>query len=454
MTEALDRLPPHDLSAERALLASCWLDRDVLREVRHEVRESDFFSLDHAALWRVTAALCDAGQPIDAVVVRSELVRRGELEAVGGTAMLAEILSSVPSAANGPVYAKIVRELAAWRSLIRVGDRLLAVAYRPDLRKSQSPGDVAAKAAAWLADVGAGGAGDGFRSLADIADEVLAGLGRDSGRFVPTGWPKLDEVIGGLPVGGMTLVGGRPMMGKSWFCKELIRNLSAAGVRCAHISVEEDARKVAENILSAESGVPNHLVRFCRLTSSHHQQQLAAGAERLRTRCVVINDRVGTLAEAQAAIAVAAHKYKAQVVVVDYLQLLVHSGGGDSENYKLTQISNGLKLAFKQAGVCGVVPCQLNRGNERERVPPPPTLSNLRGTGTLEQDGDVILLLHSEDYYRRTELGYTPTNELQVIVAKNKNGRLGTKIFRTDYEHQRLSAVGADEADEVPDFSN
>jgi replicative DNA helicase len=398
-------------------------DRETFDRTRAILRRDSFFTADHQVIFEVICEMDDAGTPIDSVLLRAELDRRGLLNEIGGGAYIAQLLNSIPSPAHGPHYAATVREKATLRGLE-------SMAYEV-LRRVRDPAKGTDAAAALsreflekLSDITAEGAAAMFTSLADATAERLERKQRGEDSLIPTGIPSLDDVatgIGGFPLGKFTLVGGRPGSGKSLFCKQAALNVAHANVPVGIVTVEETTDKVAENMLSNESGVENRAISFGNL-SPEQWRELALAQERLQWVPFWVNDRAVKLADVEEAVTTAATRHKCKLVVVDYLQLVDGSTGekGETEVREITRVSQALKRLAKRLNIAVVAACQLNRGNESQGIRQP-AMRDLRGSGSLEQDGDVIILLHREDYYRHSEPGYQCTGQLLAIVAKFKN---------------------------------
>lgn len=431
-----DRLPPHDLDAERCLVGSFLLagvDKAAQASIRAAVSPANFFSADYAALFSAAAELMDAGRPVDAVTVRAELARRGVLEEIGGVAFVADTIGSVPSYAHAAGYAAEVRECARWREVIAAGNDAIRRAHAARrLGGAAGASAYALELGGRLARVARDADGQRVWSADDMAAALMGDPDAGSRRFVPTGLSSLDAVVGGLPVGGKCIVGGKPGMGKSALMKQLALNLSGSGFRVGYISVEEPWRKVAENLTANLGDVPNNRVAFGRLTSSDRAKFLD-GARALAALPLWVVDSARRLSDVRAAAQRLACEHGAEVVMVDHLHL-IDPGAGDNREREISVISAELKWTWKELGVCGVEAAQLNRKGGDER----PWLDNLRDSGSLEQDGDTIVLLHREDYYRRSDPGYVPDGVLEAIVAKNKSGATGTVPLAFDESRQRI----------------
>jgi replicative DNA helicase len=416
-----DRLPPASIEAERCLLGSMMLattqaDFELARRV---VTREAFYQADHQIIFDVLCDLRDGGRAVDAVLAREELKRRGLWEEIGGGATFADILGSVPSAAHGPHYAKEVREKYALRQIIGLANDVLRDAYAPS--RIERATELAMESARRFASVASTGRADEIVKLGDAVMDVYDRISNGEVRRVPTGLHDLDDVIGGLAFGRFTQIGGRPGMGKSQLVKQIVRNVADTGRPVGIVTIEETREKIGENCLSAASGVENNHIAFGTV-GQEEWSSLADAVQRLARLPVFISDRPVKLHEVEAAVTALAIEHKCEVIAVDYLQCI--DADIENENREITKISKALKGSFKRLGVAGIAAVQLNRGNEVQGNRRP-TLRDLRGSGSLEQDGDTIILLHRDDYYRKGDDGFTPDHKLEAIIEKNKDGCTG-----------------------------
>jgi replicative DNA helicase len=433
-----DRLPPHDLDAEMCVIASlmlCGDDRDLFTLTRSSLRTEMFYQADHQVIFDALVRMAERGCAIDAVLLRAELERAQLLDEVGGTAYLRRILESIPSAAHGPHYAQVVREKSILRGVIASANEALRRCYAP-ANGTDSAASIARDFLDRMAELCRTGSVAKFRRIGDVLMEVLDRKLAGDNHRIPTGLAELDRLCGGVPVGRFTLVGGRPGMGKSQTAKQIVLNVAARGVNCGIVTIEENCHKVTENALSNLSGIENNKIAFGTL-GSEEWDEIGKAEPKLRGLGVWIDDVPVTLAEVEEAVMSAVMKHHCRLVVVDYLQL-VDPGAGETENREITRVSRSLKGLAKRLDVALVAVCQLNRGNESAGIRRP-TLRDLRGSGSLEQDGDLIVLLHREDYYRYAEPQYIPTHQLEAIVAKNKDGCLGVVPLYFSGKTQRVS---------------
>jgi replicative DNA helicase len=442
-----DRVPPQDNDAERCALASLMLANSIeeFEMIRRHLRGDDFYQADHQIIFDVLAEMRKSGVAIDAITARNALEKKGLLEEIGGSAYIAEVLLSVPSAAHGEHYAKIVREKADLRRCIETSNDLIKAAYSP------FDGDVAKltqSAILRLNDIASNGKVAHAKSIGEIAIEVIESLDRRDLKRMPTHLKSLDMQIGGLPIGGFSMIAARPGMGKSLVLKNMLLTSAMAGVRTGLVSIEENNNKVGENILSYLSGVNNKRLA-CGEISTEEWGLLADAAGRASPLPMFVDETPVSIEHVEAAITSLVIRHKCQMIAVDYLQLI--DGNEENENREITLVSRRLKACFKRLNVAGLAAVQLNRLSEKSDTKRP-SLQCLRGSGSLEQDGDLIILLHSEDYYRRQRGDDFRDNRLLLCIAKNKSGPLADVPMRVHLQTQSLHEIDpGEDAPVIPD---
>lgn len=442
-----DRLPPHDIPAEMALLGSLLLadgDRSLYAQVRAVVDRDCLYQADHQIIFDVVCAMHDKGRAIDGLTVRAELSRRQVLEEIGGSSYLGQILHSIPSSAHAVHYARIVREKAMLRQLISLSNDVLRAAYAPAHEDVAS--DLMTNFAAKLSRAATGGRAAEVHRLDAVAREVLGRHEAGHAIRIPTGIPDLDAVVGGLRKGGKTIVGAKPGMGKSLLLKQLGWNVAQSGVPFGLITIEETRHKVAENLLANQSEVPNNRIAF-NTAGPEEWNAIAAAVGQLEGKPFYVVDAARKLSHIVAMAHVLVCQYGCQVVAVDHLHIVdPEAEGRENREQEMSRISAELKWVWKDLNVCGLEAAQLNRKSGRDR----PQLDSLRDSGSLEQDGDTIFLLHREDYYRRTQ-GIAPDHVLEVIVGKNKDGATGTVPLQFDEARQSVRCFERAEQAPQPD---
>lgn len=431
-------LPPHDLDSERCVLASmmlCGDDKQVFELTAEKLRAESFYDPDHGIIFDAILRLHRAQKKIDAIVLRAEMQRAKLYDEVGGDSNIAKILNSCPSYAHGPQYASIIREKYALREIIRVANNALKRVMNASYEEKAA--DIARQFVNELAEVICTGDADEIKRLSDAVAEVIVSSRSEKVRRYPTGLFELDDIIGGVARGKFTQIGGRPGMGKSMACKQIVLNVAERGIPCGIVSIEETREKIAQNYLANLSGIENNKIAYNNLAEEDFAELMKAVPD-IESLPIFISDYPSRISEVEAAITSMVMRHKCELVVVDYLQLISPDEASDNENREITKISKSLKNTFKRLDVAGLVPVQLNRGNETGGVRKP-TLRDLRGSGSLEQDGDCIILLHREDYYHRGEHGYHQTNQIEAIVAKNKDGCTGNVPLLFSAATQKIS---------------
>lgn len=427
-----DRLPPYNIEAEQCAIASMMLATDkTSRElILSASRPEMFYQPDHRILAELIQKLHKSGAAIDTILIRAELQKRKMLDEVGGFPYLSTILEKVPSAAHGVYYGGIVREKWILREAISAANSVISSAY--DERSEGS--EVVGRAAIKFTELSMGHAVQEFTKLSDAVEDAISELTEQKARYITTGLRDLDRAIGGIGLGMFTLVGGRPGAGKSQLCKQILRNIAAGGTPVGLVTVEEQERKVAENAIAAAAEVDNYKIAYNRLEDDDWRQIYATiGKHEIP---LWIADKPTHIDDVCGAVTRLALEKKCKVVAVDYLQLI--GTNGENENSRLTEISHALKNTFKRLEIGSIVCVQLNRANEMGGVRRP-RLSDLRGSGTIEQDGDVILLLHREDYYHKNDVNYHPDFKLEIDVAKSKNGPSGAMPTKFSGAHQTVT---------------
>lgn len=426
-----ETLPPHNLDAERAVIASAVIDAVAWRECRGVVGVDSFYSEDHQIIWGAVDDLYRAKKPVDAVILRGELKRRGLFEEIGGHDGLVAIIGSAFTSAYGMHYAREVREHATRREVIALANDALRSAYGSS--KGGESATMAAGYAAKFARLASTGSADRIHSIGDAVDDVLGRRTSGEVRRVSTGLASLDAVIGGLGFGQKHIVGGQPGMGKSAGLKQIARNVAGRSIPVGIVSVEEHRHKIAENLLANESGVPNNRIAFDTV-AAEEWGEVESAADVLRPLPLYVVDAARRLSEIVAAATRLVHEHGCQVVMVDHLHI-IDGECDENREREISKISGELKWVWKDLNVAGVEAAQLNRKDGRDR----PSLGSLRDSGSLGQDGDVVIFLHREDYHRRKEPGYTPDGVIEFIVAKNKSGAQGTVPLHFDEARQRIT---------------
>jgi len=420
-----DRLPPHSIEAEMCLLASMMLDKEMIGQVVQIVDRDAFFQADHQIVFDILIKLYEQNKAIDAVIVREELGKRQLLEEIGGVPYLAQILNSVPSAAHGAHYAGIVREKSLLRQLIAASNDILRDAYAPH-EQADWVVDKAEKRIFEIAQKKVGGSAVALETVLHEVFEMIENRGQ---RGLETGFLDLDDILNGLQNGEMIIVAGRPSMGKTALAMNMIEGVAAErGMPCAIFSLEMSKQQLAQRMLCSRGKIDSHRLRRGML-QAHEYQQLATVVGQLAKAPIWVDDSAGlTPLDLRAKCRRLKMQHDIRCVMIDYMQLM-DNPGPENRQQQISEISRAIKAVAREINVPVIALSQLNRATEG-RDGHRPRMSDLRESGSIEQDADVVMLLHREDYYKMSEPDFQPDNIAELIVAKQRNGPTGkVKLF-------------------------
>jgi replicative DNA helicase len=417
---APDRTPPQDIAAEQSVIGAMLLSKDAIADVVETLREGDFYRPAHQLIYAAVLDLYGRGEPADAITVSSELTRIGELGRVGGAPYLHTLVASVPTAANAAYYARIVQERAVLRRLVEAGTRIVQMGYAGD-------GDVdmvVDRAQAAVYDVTDRRTSEDYLPLADIMPGTLEEIDALASRGgvmagVPTGFADLDSVTNGLHGGQMIVLAARPAIGKSTLGLDLARSASIKhGLTSAIFSLEMSRNEIAMRLLSAEASIALNHLRSGTMSDADWQK-LARKMSAVSEAPLFIDDSPNlTMMEIRAKCRRLKQRHDLRLVVIDYLQLMSSGKKVESRQQEVSEFSRSIKLLAKELDVPVVAISQLNRGAE-QRTDKRPQMSDLRESGSIEQDADMVLLLHREDAYERES---PRAGEADFILAKHRNG--------------------------------
>jgi replicative DNA helicase len=416
-----DKLPPNSIEGERCLIASMMLDKEMIGQVVQIVDRESFFQADHQIIYDVLVKLYEQNRPIDAVILREELAKRQLLEEVGGIQYLAQILSSVPSAAHGANYAGIVREKALLRQLIAASNDILRDAYAPHEQADL----VLDKAEKKIFEIAQKKISGQMTPMEDVLHEVFEMIENRGQRGIETGFFELDDMMNGLQNGEMIIVAARPSMGKTAMAMNMIEHIAADSILpCAVFSLEMSKQQLAQRMLCSRGQIDAHKLRKG-LLQSHEYAHLANVVGELAKAPIWVDDSPGlTPLELRAKARRLKLQHDVKCIMIDYMQLM-DNPGPENRQQQISEISRGIKSVARELSIPVIALSQLNRASEG-RDGHRPRMSDLRESGSIEQDADVIMLLHREDYYRMSEPDFQPDNIAEVIIAKQRNGPTGT----------------------------
>jgi replicative DNA helicase len=415
-----ERVPPHDLLAEQSALGGMLLSKDAVADVVETLRGVDFYIPKHEVIYDALLTLYSHGEPTDVITVTDELVKTGELSRAGGADYLHTLTSLVPTAANAGYYARIVAERALLRRLVEAGTRIVQMGYAAEGEAVE----LVNSAQAEIYAVSGNQEVEDYVPLTDAVsaaiDEIEAAKHTDGSMTgVPTGFRELDELTNGLHPGQLIIVAARPAIGKSTLALDFAR---AASVHynqpSIFFSLEMGRSEIAMRLMSAEASVPLQLMRKGTV-DSQDWTKIAQVRGRINDAPLYIDDSPNmTLVEIRAKCRRLKQRVGLKMVVIDYLQLLTSGKRVESRQQEVSEFSRALKLMAKELQVPVIALSQLNRGAE-QRADKMPALSDLRESGSIEQDADMVVLLHRESAYEKDS---PRAGEADLIIAKHRNG--------------------------------
>jgi len=419
--EHYDRTPPQDIVAEQSVLGGMMLSKDAIADVVEGVKGTDFYRPAHEMVYDAILDLYGRGEPADAVTVAAELTKRGEIARVGGAPYLHTLISMVPTAANAGYYARIVRERAVLRRLVEAGTRIVQLGYAAD---GGDVDELVNNAQAEIYAVSENRTSEDYLPLSEIIngamEEIEAASNRGEGMIgVPTGFADLDRLTNGLHPGQMVVIAARPAMGKSTIALDILRSAAIKNNMASVVfSLEMSRNEITMRLLSAEGRVPLQNMRKGTMRDEDWQR-LASTMGKVSQAPLFIDDSPNmSLMEIRAKCRRLKQRHDLKLVVIDYLQLMSSGKRVESRQQEVSEFSRALKLLAKELEVPVIAVSQLNRGAE-QRTDKRPQMSDLRESGAIEQDADVIILLHREDAYEKES---PRAGEADVIVAKHRNG--------------------------------
>ena len=423
------RVPPHSIEAESSVLGGLLLDNTAWDRMGDLLTDNDFYRHEHKLIFAAISTLINSSKPADVITVYEQLQNQGKAEGMGGLGYLNSLAQYVPSASNIRRYAEIVRERSILRKLVTASDEIATNAFSPQGRPVERILDEAEQK---IFNIGEEGSRmkQGFQSMetlvVDLMDRVqeMADNPNDI-TGVPTGFYDLDRMTSGLQAGDLVVLAARPSMGKTAFAINIAEHVALnEGLPVAVFSMEMGAAQLAVRVVGSIGRIDQGHLRTGKLTDEEWPR-LTDAIERLRTVSLHIDETAGlTSSELRANARRLARKCgKLGLIVVDYLQLMTGSSGGDGENRatELGEISRGLKMLAKELQCPVIALSQLNRGVE-QRTDKRPMMSDLRESGAIEQDADIIMFIYRDDYYNKDS---KDPGVAEIIIGKQRNGPTG-----------------------------
>ena len=441
LVRASGRIPPQNLEAEQSVLGAVLLDNSAAFTAMEHIKTDDFYFTSHRQIFESMAELAEKNHPIDILTLTEHLKKTDRLDAAGGAAYVASLSNVVPSTANIVHYAKIVREKATLRKLIHTASEIIQRGHEPG-------GDAEVlldEAERTILEIGQGRGNQGFIALKDALKRTFRTLEslaekRSAVTGVPTGFTELDKMTSGLQPGDLVIIAGRPSMGKTAFAVNIAENAAMHaehGTPTAIFSLEMGTDQLVMRMLTSQGRVDAQKLRSG-YASQHDLNNLVKAADKLSRAPIYIDDTANiTIMEMRAKARRLQAEHGVGMIVVDYLQLMrgrAGSGREISREQEIAEISRGLKALAKELKVPVVALSQLNRSLE-SRNDKRPMASDLRESGSLEQDADVIMFVYRDEVYNKEtdERGIA-----EIIIGKQRNGPIGTVKTRFFHEFTRF----------------
>ena len=435
---------PFSIEAEQAVLGSVLIDPEVLSTVLTLVRSEYFYLPQHRAIFVVFVSLDTLGSKIDALIVLERLKENGSFDDAAGKNYLVQLAQAVPSTANIENYCKIVKDKFYLRTLISVSRDTIEDATSGSLEADK----ILDAAEQRIYDIRKGKTSGGFQRLSDvISNEVYPTLhnitseNAEEYKGIPTGFSKLDEMISGLNRSDLILIGARPAMGKTSFALNIARNVAMRGKRTVFFSLEMSNEQLASRVLSTEARVESNKLRSGNI--SQEEWMRIAEATALLSSCELYFDDTSTITVPEMKAKIRRMK-NVDCIIVDYLGLMQSAKKSENRVQEVTEITRSLKLLAKDLKIPVVVCCQLSRGPEKNgKASNRPSLSDLRDSGSIEQDADIVLMLYREGYYKndKKDAEDVDMTKADVDIAKNRHGPTDRVKLHWDAQYTLFSTL-------------
>lgn len=440
---AFDRVPPQDLEAERSVLGGMMINKDAIADVLEVLQGEDFYRPAHTSIYAVILDLFSRGEPADAVTVSAELQRRGELDRIGGRTYIFDLVNGVPTAANTGYYAHIVREQAQLRSLIEVGTRITQLGYTTD---GADVAELLNTAQSEVFQMTESRTKNDYASFHDIVPGLIEELEINASRDgavsgLATGFHDLDGVLNGLRPGQMVIVAARPGMGKTTIAMDFCRHIAFREHKpVAFFSLEMGRTELAMRVLAAEGEISLSALISGDIRQNQWER-ISKTLARIAEGPLYVDDSPNlTMMEIRAKSRRMRQQHGIELIVIDYLQLLTSGGRTpESRQQEVSEFSRSIKLLAKELDVPIIAIAQLNR-NPEQRNDKTPQVSDLRESGSLEQDADVVMLINRP----QAEDGSLDMPPAEVIVGKNRSGPTAKIELAFQGNYTRFASFGGE----------
>lgn len=443
-----DRIPPQNIEAEMAVLGAILLDSDALITVMERISGEDFYRTAHQHIFESMVELAQQDEPVDLVTLTARLQDKKQLEDIGGVAYLSQLANAVPTAANVDYYAQIVEEKSMLRRLIRTATQIVSNGYACEDDVAMLLNDAEKR----IMEISQRRSGSGFVSIRDVLMEVfdrVEYLSQQRGGItgIPSGFRDLDKMTSGFQRSDLIIVAARPSVGKTAFALNIAQNV---GVRAketvAIFSLEMGAAQLVQRMICAEGNIEASAMRNGDLKGDDWEKLTMAIGSLSEANIYIDDSPSVTVADIRAKCRRLKQEKGLGMILIDYLQLIQGRGRGDNRQQEVSEISRTLKQIARELNVPVIALSQLSRGVE-QRQDKRPMMSDLRESGSIEQDADIVAFLYRDDYYdKETE----KKNVIEIIIAKQRNGPVGTvelaflkqynKFVSLDRTHQEAAA--------------
>ena len=444
-----ENVPPQDIEAEQAVLGAIFLDADALVEAMAVIEPQDFYRRAHQIIFRSMIALNDRNENIDIITLKSQIESENTLEDVGGISYLTELSQVTPTASGVAHYAKIVKDKSTLRELIQAATKIVKEGYSQE----GSVEEIVEAAEKGILNVSEKRNSTGFQAIADVLNSTMENIDRLSQQNeeitgLPTGYPELDKMTAGLQPEELIILAARPAVGKTAFALNIAQNIGTRTDRSVAIfSLEMGAESLVNRMLCAEGTIEAGHLRTGQLTEQEwHNLIMAMGS--LSNTSIFIDDTPGIkVSEIRARCRrLAQEKGNLGLILIDYLQL-IEGSGRESRQQEVSEISRQLKKLAKELKVPVIALSQLSRSVE-QRQDKRPVLSDIRESGSIEQDADIVAFLYREDYYQRqgteedkNEEEQAVNDVIEVIIEKNRSGARGTVELLFKKEYNKFASI-------------
>lgn len=444
-----ENVPPQDIEAEQAVLGAIFLDAEALIEAMAQIEPQDFYRRAHQIIFRSMIALNDRNENIDIITLKSQIESENTLEDVGGISYLTELSQVTPTASGVAYYAKIVKDKSTLRELIQAATKIVKEGYSQD----GSVEEIVEAAEKGILNVSEKRNSIGFQAISDVLNRTMENIDMLSQKNeaitgLPTGYPELDKMTAGLQAEELIILAARPAVGKTAFALNIAQNI---GTRTNHsvaiFSLEMGAESLVNRMLCAEGTIEAGHLRTGQLTEQEwHNLIMAMGS--LSNTSIFIDDTPGIkVSEIRARCRrLAQEKGNLGLILIDYLQL-IEGSGRESRQQEVSEISRQLKKLAKELKVPVIALSQLSRSVE-QRQDKRPVLSDIRESGSIEQDADIVAFLYREDYYQRQGIEEDKNEEeqavddvIEVIIEKNRSGARGTVELLFKKEYNKFASI-------------